>query len=201
MKKILILALCLVAVSMAGCKKNNKTQNGGTSTPAPTSATVIENGAIGVTEEGGKVRVNMPKAAFGENTAQMAEQIKNSRGFEAAEVQADGSVTFVMTKAQHKKWLDETEDNAEDTAERVIEDFRSLDDVEFNRDLTEAVIEVEGPLFDSKLEKGAAQGVANAAFIYQSMNGVKKENLKVIVKFVDDETKAVLETVEVLGNK
>ena len=106
-----------------------------------------------------------------------------------------------MTKAQHRRWLEETEENAEDTAERVIEDFRSLDDVEFNTDLTEAVIEVEGPLFDSTLEKGAAQGVANAAFIYQSMNGVKKENLKLVVKFVDDDTKQVLETVEVLGNK
>lgn len=200
MKKVLILALCLVVVSATGCGKKNTNQNE-VVTPAPTQITVIENGAIGVIEEDGKVKVNIPKESMGENPADMAEKIKNSRGFEAAEVQADGSVTFVMTKSQHRKWLEETEEIAEDTAERVIEDFRSLDDVEFNRDLTEATIEVEGPLFDITTEKGAAQGVANAAFIYQSMNGVKKENLKVVVKFVDDETKKVLETVEVLGNK
>ena len=201
MKKILILALCLVAVSMTGCKKKHSAQNEVVPTPTPTQVTAIENGAIGVTEENGKVKVNMPKEAFGENVADMAEKIKNSRGFEAADVQADGSVTFVMTKTQHRIWLEETKENAEDIAERVIEDFRALDDVEFNRDLTEATIEAEGHLFETKIDNGAAQGVANAAFIYQSMSGVKKENLKVIVKFVNDETNEVLETVEVLGNK
>ncbi len=198
MKKILILALCLVAVSMTGCKKNEgKKQN----LPTPTPPVIIENGAIGVTTENGKVRINMPKEAFGENVVEVAEKVKTSRGFELAEVQEDQSVTFVMTSDQHQKWLADTKENVEETAENVTKKFRSLDDVEFNYDLTEAVVEADESMFDAEREKVASTGIANAAFVYQSMNGVKKENLKIVVKFVDDKTDKLLETVEVSGNK
>lgn len=200
MKKLLILTLCFMALVMGGCKKKNN-QEMVQSTPVPNNMTIVENGAIGKTEANGKVKISMPNSVFGENAKEKAESIKQKRGFEAVDVQEDGSVVFTMTKKQHEDWLDDTEDSIEKSAQEVIKGFRSLKEVDFNDDHTRAEIEADKNMYKSEIERVAAEGVANSMFLYQSMNGVKKEDLKAVVTFVDDETDEVLETVEVSGNK
>lgn len=204
-KKLLLLTACLALILTAGCgKKGENTTDGdvageAVATEAPVE--VIENGAIGVEEVDGNVSITMPAAAFGDNAEEEAENTKELRGFSDAVVNEDGSVTFTMTKQQQSEWVEETAANSVEYANQLLTNFKSLQSVEFGSDYKTATIKAEGAKYDSDTESSAAEGVANFMFNCQTLSGVPLEELKVTVTFVDVETGAELEVVEVLGNE
>ena len=166
----------------------------------PFSVIEFENGAIGVQETDGIVKITMPAAAFGDNAAEEAKKTKELRGFSDAVVEADGSVTFTMTKEQQQQWVAETAESSVEYANQLLLNFKSLKEVEFGADYTTATIKADQNMYDSDTEKAAAEGVANFLFNCQTMNGVAKENLKVTVTFADAATGEQIDLVEVLGN-
>lgn len=197
MKKILVLMLCIAALGASGCTK--KKEEAKTPTPTPVAGT-IENGAIGVKEENGKVKINMPAAAFGDDVERNANDTKDKRGFESAVVEADGSVTFTMTKEQQKQWIFETFENSKRYAKEALNNFVSFKDAELSEDFKTATIKVSKERYKSDRDKAMADYAANLLFNCQSMSGVKKEDLKVTVSFVDADSNETIETVEVLAN-
>lgn len=200
MKKLLVLMLCVVSLGVSGCgKKKEESQPENTPQPTPIAG-AIENGAIGVIEEDGKVKINMPATIFGDDVEKTANDTKELRGFESAVVEEDGSVTFTMTKEQQKQWVKETFENSKQYANEFIAGFTALKEAELSDDFKMAVIKVDKAIYKSETEKVSADGVANLLFNCQSMSGVKKEDLKVTVKFVDLNSGEVIETVDVLAN-
>ena len=200
MKKLLVLMLCILALGASGCgKKQEEAQPTQAPQPTPIAGT-IENGAIGAVEENGKVKINMPAVIFGDDVEGTANNTKERRGFESAVVEADGSVTFTMTKEQQEQWVLETFENSKQYANELVSGFISLKEAELSEDFKTATIKADKDAYKSETDKVSADGVANLLFNCQSMSGVKKEDLKVTVKFVDFESGEVIETVEVLAN-
>ena len=209
-KKILSIIACLAIVASAGCSKKESNDAKNTSaaetveeqvTPTATPVEIIENGAIGVSEENGSVKITMPAAAFGDNVEEEAENTKEIRGFSDAVVNPDGSVTFTMTKEQQAQWVTQTAESSLEYANQLITSFKSLKSVEFGADYTTATIKADGSKYDNSTESAAAEGVANFLFTCQTLSGVPKENLKVTVTVADSLTNEQIDVIEVLGNE
>lgn len=196
-KKILILALCAALLTASGCGKKNTPSDGQGEVH---SESYIANGSIGASEENGKVKINMPAKAFGDDVEAEANKTREINGFEAVNIEEDGSVTFTMTKEQQEKWVGTTFENAKVYANEALTDFVSLKEAVLAEDFKTADIKADRSLYNSELEQAAAEAVANLLFNCQSMSGVKKEDLKVSVNFVDYQTGEIIETVEKTAN-
>lgn len=196
MKNLLIIALCATVLTATGCGKKNTASDNQAEVH---SESYIANGSIGASEENGKVKINMPAKAFGDDVEAAANETKEIHGFEAADIEEDGSVTFTMTKEQQEKWVGETFENAKSYVSEVLSGFASLKEAELAEDFKTVVIRADRDMYKST-DSAVADAAANALFNCQSMSGVKKEDLKVTVSFVDYETGETIEAVEKTAN-
>ena len=200
MKKYLVLALCVLSLSIAGCgKKDNKQDDvNAVQTPVQENVAISDLADLNAQEVDGKINLTLPKEAFGDNVAELAPKIKEARGFEAVSVNEDGSATFTMSKEQHKEWLLEYEEEMKAEIESVLikNNFDSVTDVSYSKDYTDAKVKVDKELFEKKNDKIVSETIANKLKMYNYFAGKKPENVKVSVTFVDNATNKTIETLE-----
>ena len=141
------------------------------------------------------VTVTIPSdLALGTTQAEIDTAIAEGEVLEGS-INEDGSVTYVMSSAQHTKALDELRGGID---ELVAEDEKTnpglYDEVTFNDDMSEFDIVVSSQQAYRDSMSMMTMGLLFNAAIFQVFAGVEEEDRGVILTFIDGETGETFDT-------
>lgn len=88
------------------------------------------------------VTITVPKDFIGETTQEELDAKAKEKGFKSATLNSDGSVTYVMTKAQHKEMLEEISTNINNSLAEFVESDSTpnITDIKANDNFTSFTI-------------------------------------------------------------
>ena len=137
------------------------------------------------------VTITFPASFIGEDMTQekLDESIKDDEGIKSATLNADGSATYVMTKAKHQEMIDDTKKTIDDALQEMINDeSMHITDIKANADYTKFTVTV------STEEVGLSESFSVIAlYSYGGMYGIitGKEVDNVQVDFVNKDGKVI----------
>lgn len=137
------------------------------------------------------VTITFPASFIGEDMTQekLDESIKDEEGIKSATLNADGSATYVMTKAKHQEMIDDTKKTIDDALQEMINDeSMHITDINANADYTKFTVTV------STEEVGLSESFSVLAlYSYGGMYGIVtgKEVDNVQVDFVNKDGKVI----------
>ncbi len=125
-------------------------------------------------------------------TQEQLDQEAKGNGYKSATLNDDGSVSYVMTKAQHQKMMLEIKESIDSGLQEMVStgDYPSITKIEANDDYTQYTVTLNAE------EVGLSEGFAVMAFyvfsgMYHVFNGTELDNVN--VKYVSASTGQVIE--------
>lgn len=153
--------------------------------------------SVGVDKGLFNVTITLPASMVeSENTEDIVAEAKE-RGIKSVKVNEDGSITYKMSKSVHRQLMKEMKEDFNDTAEdyKTGDDFASIRDVKYNKNLTSISLIVEREAFENSLDSFAVFGLGFAAMYYQLFDGIKADDIAVTIDIQDSATGKVFNTV------
>ncbi len=202
---ILSLTVCLSALVGCGAKVDdssttveNNTSSEEDSQPEASSTEddLSQLEAIGDVDVDKKlfdVTLTIPKDFVGDTTQEKLDESAKEKGYKSATLNSDGSVTFVMTKEQHKEMLSGIKETIDKSLADMIgsKDYPNITNVEANDDYTKFTITTKNA------EPDLAESFAvMALYMYGGMYGIfageKVDNVQ--VDFVNADSGEIIST-------
>lgn len=202
MKKILCLILS-VALSVSLCSCSNGNDTSGTESPPPSTGTPapkqdgdsnidtiddvsVDTGLFDVT-------LTIPADFIEEDmTQEKLDQVATESGYQSATLNADGSVTYVMTKTQHNKMMEGIRQSIDESLSSIgnSDDYPGVVSVKANEDYTKFTVTM------STDEVGMEASFAVMMFyvssgMYHVFNGTEVDNVN--VQYVKEGTGEILQ--------
>lgn len=143
------------------------------------------------------VEVTLPASFFeGEDIDQVIANAKEE-GIGEATANEDGSITYKMSKSQHKEMLAEIKAGMVESVEETknSEDFQSIKDITYNDSFSEFTLVVDKAAYENSFDGFAALGLGMAGAYYQIFNGVDAEAYKVEISIKDEASGEVFDTI------
>ena len=139
------------------------------------------------------VTLYIPKDFAGDTTQQELDESVKEKGYKSATLNSDGSVTYVMTKAQHKEMMDGITDSINQSLSEMVgsEDYPNFTDIKANDDFTSFTITTKS----TELGLDESFSVINFYMyggMYAIFNGTHADNLH--VDFVNEATGEVIDS-------
>ena len=195
MKKLLAFLLVFaMLLSLVACGGTTDTENKGNSTQNDGNSE--NNGSIQVDEGLFTVDITMPASFFDGQTEDEIKAAAEENGYNSCTVNADGSVTYTMTKAKHQEMLDEFKVSMGETIDGLLngeDKVASFISIDYADDFSKFDIYVDADAYSMWDSLYALTFYMTGAY-YQSFAGVAADEIDVIVNFIDNETKEVLNT-------
>ncbi|HHY26351.1 MAG TPA: hypothetical protein GX523_06300, partial [Desulfitobacterium dehalogenans] len=187
MKKILVYVLTIfIASSLLGCSKTTADSN---SEAGPEQKKVVE-------KELFDVKVNLPTSFF---EGKDFEAIKNEalgKGVHDVVKNSDGTITYVMSKTQHREMMDDLAKSINDMTTEFLaseENKKIFKQIEFNKDYTEINVKVDSAQF-TELIQISLLGFTLSSLMYQSFNGVEPGEIAVKTNIINNSTGSIIKT-------
>lgn len=142
------------------------------------------------------VEVTIPATLYkGQDIDSIISEAKNS-GIKEVIKNDDGSLTYKMSKSEHKKMMKELKERIVKSVEelKTSEDFASINDVAYNKSFSEFTLTVNKEKFEGSFDALASFGLALAGMYYQLFNGADVEHYKVTVYIKDESNGEVFDT-------
>ena len=193
MKKLLSILLALsLMLSLTACG-GGKTQSSGT-----TSSEKGTESSGGVQVDAGLLNVDVTLAAsfFDGQTEEDIKAEAKENGFSDCKINADGSVTYTMSKKKYSEELDEIKKGFEEMVAGYLEGedkVASFVDIQYNDDFSKIDIFVDAQKYSMWDSLYAMVFYITGAY-YQAFAGVANGDIDVVVNFIDNSTKSVLNT-------
>lgn len=212
MKKLI--ALCLVgsmAMSLVACgtssnstpdsqpaSQTESAETEETSDDSSSDMTDLEEelstlGEIDVDKNLFDVEITIPAEYVGETTQEELDKKAEESGVHSITLNEDGSATYVMSKEQHQKVLEETRASIRKSLDEMVEseDYPNITSIETNDDFTEFVVTT------TSTELGLGESFSVLGFymyggLYGLFSGESPENIH--VDFVNAESGEVIES-------
>lgn len=199
MKNKFVLILLITSLSLAGCGANNQTATDAPqSSGAPETETVADSteenvadinslGDVEVEKELFDVNITVPADFVGEATQEELDKVAEEKGFQSITLNEDGSATYVMTKSQHKKLMEETATNINDQLQEMVgsEDYPNFTDIKANSDFTEFTVTTTSTELDLT-ESFSVMAFYMYGGMYAIFNGETVDNIH--VDFINADT-------------
>ncbi|MGA6192459.1 MULTISPECIES: hypothetical protein [Lysinibacillus] len=191
MKKFLILPLTLLlSILLIACNQDDdsgkKTDGADKASEEPLK---VDKGLI-------NVEVTIPATLYkGQDIDSIISEAKNS-GIKEVIKNEDGSLTYKMSKSEHKKMMKELKERIVKSVEelKTSEDFVSINDVTYNKSFSEFTLTVNKEKFEGSFDAIASFGLALAGMYYQLFNGADIEDYKVTVNLKDETNGEIFDT-------
>ncbi len=181
MKKTLVILLALItAVLFIACADKNVDEKSSDS--------------INVDEGLLFVDVTIPAAFFEDTTEAEIKEEAKEEGYKSCVVNEDGSVTYTMTKLQHREALREYKEEIDENIDDMLngdDQASSFVSIDYNDKMTKFDVYVDSSLY-SDWDALYALTFYFSGMLYQTLDGVAEEDVDVEVNFIDNETKEVL---------
>ena len=192
MKTKLLLTLLALTITCSGC--GSKTSNLDISSESQAAETVVETesttesdltdlnslGDVKVEKELFDVVITIPADYVGETTQEELEEKAKDSDIHSITLNDDGSATYVMSKSQHKKLMQEMADNINNSLADMInsDDYPNITDIKANSDFTNFTVTT------TSTELGLTDSVSVMAFymyggLYAIFNGTEVDNIHV----------------------
>ncbi len=210
MKKKLVSLLLVTAIVLTGCGGGQNPSSNDDTKPSTSEATLETTseaaseettgalsdldviGDIEVEKELFDVTITVPADFVGQTTQQELDASSAENGFKAT-LNADGSVTYVMTKKQHKEMMDGISQSLNDSLAEMVgsEDYPNITNITANADFTKFTVTTKNA------EPDLAESFAVIAFysyggMYHIFNGTTVDNI--VVEYVNASSGEVIST-------
>ena len=197
MKTKLLAFLLLTLLTLAACSSKDETGEKVDNSKQEDKNTEETGETVGVEKGLLNVEVTVPASFLeGEDIDTVVAQAKEE-GIKDVKKNEDGSVTYKMTKAQHKEMMKEMKASVTEYVDELIKDeeFASIKNVEVNKDISKFTLTVDKEAFENSFEGFAVLGLAMSGMFYQVYDGVDAEKMNVTIDTVDQSTGEVFSTV------
>lgn len=126
------------------------------------------------------VTITVPKDFIGETTQEELDTKAKEKGFKSATLNSDGSVTYVMTKAQHKALMDEISASINGSLAELVgsENCPNITDIKANDDFTSFTITTKNEEPDLA-ESITVLGLYTFGGMYAVFSGNQVDNIHV----------------------
>lgn len=143
------------------------------------------------------VEVTLPASFFEDLTEEeiLANAIED--GIENVIVNPDKTVTYKMSKSEHKKLMEEMHTEVVSSVEEIVnsEDFSSIQEITYAKNFDEFDIKVDREIYENSFDSFVILGLMMSGAYYNLFNGVSGDNLKITFNLIDDATGEIFETV------
>lgn len=208
MKKLLLMLVLTSALILSACGSKT-TGNNDSDTGKAKSVTKVEGNAekevdkdSSKSDDSGKVAVDkglfdvkltIPESFVEGQTQDELDKVSKDKGYKSITLNDDGSATYVMTKKQHKKMMDEMTNNINDSIKEMIgsEDYPSFKDIKANDDFTKFTVKTTSTDLDLK-ESFSTMVFYTFGGMYNVFNGSEADNIA--VTFVNADTGKTIST-------
>lgn len=201
----IIVLLLVLSFSVIGCSSPPQTDvKVETETDAKSEVKETENHAESEESKGIEVDKNLltvditvPASFYEGQTDEEILAAVADKGYSKTVINEDGSVTFSMTKAQHTANLKEMLGVIDESIDEMLNngEVKSFKSITYNNNLTEFEVLVDPELY-TNWDNLYAWGLQMLGGFYQSFSGVNSDDIGVVVKFIDENTKEVVETLD-----
>ncbi|MEA0565054.1 hypothetical protein [Lysinibacillus irui] len=192
MKKFLILPLTLLlGILLVACSQSDdsgKKTDG--ADKASEESLKVDKGLL-------NVEVTIPATLYeGQDIDSIISKAKDS-GIKEVIKNDDGSLTYKMSKSEHKEMMKELKEGIVKSVEelKTSEDFVSINDVAYNKSFSEFTLTVNKEKFEGSFDAIASFGLGLAGMYYQLFNGAEVDDYKVSVNFKDESNGEVFDTI------
>ncbi|MFF2089737.1 hypothetical protein [Paenibacillus sp. NPDC058174] len=198
MMKKLAIALFAAAIILTGCSSSSDGKN--TSEPVKQTnnaeKTDKEKG-VEVDKNLTNVKITLPASMFKDADLDQVIAEAKKDGVKEATKNEDGSLTYTMSKSDHKKMLKEMEDGIADSNKTLKEEgtFASIKDVTYNKSMDEYEMIVDKAAYEGSMDGFAALGFGMQGMYYQIFQGVDSDKTKVTIKVKDEKSGEVFDTI------
>lgn len=208
MKKLLLMLVLTSALILSACGSKT-TGNNDSDTGKEKSVTKVEGNAekeeakdSSKSDDSGKVAVDkglfdvkltIPESFVEGQTQDELDKVSKDKGYKSITLNDDGSATYVMTKKQHKKMMDEMTNTINDSIKEMIgsEDYPSFKEIKANDDFTKFTVKTTSTDLDLK-ESFSTMVFYTYGGMYNVFNGSEADNIA--VTFVNADTGKTITT-------
>lgn len=208
MKKLLLMLVLTSALILSACGSKT-TGNNDSDTGKEKSVTKVEGDAekeedkdSSKSDDSGKVAVDkglfdvkltIPESFVEGQTQDELDKVSKDKGYKSITLNDDGSATYVMTKKQHKKMMDEMTNTINDSIKEMIgsEDYPSFKEIKANDDFTKFTVKTTSTDLDLK-ESFSTMVFYTYGGMYNVFNGSEADNIA--VTFVNADTGKTITT-------
>ena len=196
---LLVLTSVLLMISACGSEVNSKNNSAhGEDKIEETNQSAEQ--TIKVDKKLLNVEVTLP-AIFVEKGEEMGDVLKltdddKENGISKKVENADGSITFTLSKAKHKEMLQEMQTGAEDVINELLNDenFTSFKELTFDKKLRNLKVTVDREAFENSFDGFGVLGLVFYSLFYQVLDGRTEEEIQMDVTYIDSLTQEVFDT-------
>lgn len=196
---IVVLSACgssgTVTPAQDNTSSNTAEVNKEDSNKSQTSEMEEEHKSIEVDENLLTVEITVPADFIGDVTQEDIDKNVKEKGFISGKLNSDGSVTYKMTKGQHKELMAQIKENIDTQLKEMIEseDYPNFVNIEANDDYTNFTITTKST------ELGLMESMSTLMFymcggMYAAFSGDKVENIH--VDFVNADSGEVIQSAD-----
>ncbi|MGM9928025.1 MAG: hypothetical protein ACI35P_08735 [Bacillus sp. (in: firmicutes)] len=185
MKKWKLLFALLLSVALVACSSDDEAKK-----EESNDTVEVDKGLL-------NVEVTLPASFFeGQDIDEVIAQAEEE-GVKEVIKNDDGSLTYKMSKSEHKKMMTEMETEIKAFVEEMetSEDYTSIEKVDYNKSFDEFTVTVNREAFENGFDGFALLGLAIQSMYYQYFDGVSEEDYKMTVQLKDAETSEIFDTV------
>lgn len=143
------------------------------------------------------VEVTIPSSFFeGEDPEQVAANAE-ADNVEEATVNDDGSITYKMSKVQHKEMMEELATSIDEAKNDITEsgDFPSIQSIETSGNYDNFTVNVDHEAYENSFDGFATITLGVIGSFYQLYNGADSDNYEVTIDIKDAESGEVVNTI------
>ena len=184
MKNVKLLFLLVLSIMLVACSSKDEESKNANNVD-------VDKGLV-------NVEVTLPASLFEDTDMESLKKEAKEDGVKEVIINDDGSVTYKMSKSQHKKMLKEMETTIVDSINDIEkdEDFPSIKTIDYNKSFTKYTIEMDQEIHkNGSMDGFAFLNLAIQSLYYQLFNGVSEEDYKVTIQLKNEETKEIFDTI------
>jgi uncharacterized protein YceK len=141
------------------------------------------------------VEVTLPPVYFeGQSSEEILAEARGD-GILDVTVNADGSVTYRMSRSKHRELMQEIRTSLSESLDDLPEDFTSVQEVTVNQDVTEFRIVADQAAYEGSFDSFVIFAIAMQAGMYHLFDGATSDSYRVTIELIDAASGAVFDTV------
>ncbi|WP_423798282.1 hypothetical protein [Neobacillus sp. SAB-20_R2A] len=189
MKKLTSLFLAAMLLFLVSCSAEKTDKQPKETEKTKSEAVNVDKGLLSVT-------ITLPATMFEDQNVDEVVANAQKEGITATK-NADGSVTYKMSKSKHKEMMQEMKTTVIQTINdaKTGKDFQSIKDITYKDDFSEFTLVVDKAAYENSFDGFAALGLGMSGMMYELFNGVKPEEYKVTINIKDQATQNVFDQI------
>ena len=156
-----------------------------------------DKGVIEVDKNLFSVEITIPATMIADDDPeQIKAEAEKEDGVSKVTINNDGSLTYKMSKAAHKRMMNEMKENIGKTIEETVSsgDYPSIKEIKANSACTVFTMIVDRESFENSFDGFATLGIGMGSMFYQAFDGANAETIKTTIHFEDSNTGEIFST-------